>query len=322
MTPWYRGHSTCVKEVEDALPSRAFATSGRVELDRKRRRLLVLELPVGTWTKPYKESTLARMVDSGLVTQIDEHHTEERVHFELVLCAGATLGRLAAAGAPTIKAVAAELLALLDGTPPGGCKDGSASGRGTRAATRSKFANTPVPLTAAAAPTAWKALAMEKAIRLNNMHLFGSDSCIEHFASTAEVFHVHAKVRCDAYVRRKAHLIEQTEAEQRRADERARFIDLVVSGTVRVKEMKRAPLLSCLRNDHSFTTSPAPEELLEMGIGHLTTDQAAKLRKRARSLQTQAAKLRRRTVQTMWLDDLAALRRVLDTQSELHGGGN
>ncbi len=81
MTPFWRGFTGVVEEVNNS-----YETKGVYEI--KKNKLIITELPIGTWTQNYKEF-LEKMYEADQTNKTKnfigykEHHTDTKVHFEL-----------------------------------------------------------------------------------------------------------------------------------------------------------------------------------------------------------------------------------------------
>jgi DNA topoisomerase-2 len=74
--PWFKGFTG---RVECCSPDR-FTTTGVYQFHSPS--LVITELPVGTWTQPYKEF-LETLLTQGQITQYTDKSTDETVHFEI-----------------------------------------------------------------------------------------------------------------------------------------------------------------------------------------------------------------------------------------------
>eukprot|EP00879_Flechtneria_rotunda_P032639 GHRR01035889.1.p1 GENE.GHRR01035889.1~~GHRR01035889.1.p1 ORF type:complete len:230 (+),score=83.06 GHRR01035889.1:563-1252(+) len=119
MQPWYRGFRGGITEVPNKKEdSKTYSSSGIIEQTGDDK-LTITELPVRTWTQPYKEmlegllkgtmSTVpgrakkdkedgAALGEGPLLADYKEHHTDEDVHFDLELVPGKMAACLATAG--------------------------------------------------------------------------------------------------------------------------------------------------------------------------------------------------------------------------------
>ncbi len=81
MTPFWRGFTGVVEEVNNA-----YETKGVYEI--KKNKLIITELPIGTWTQNYKDF-LEKMYETDQTNKVKhfigykEYHTDTKVHFEL-----------------------------------------------------------------------------------------------------------------------------------------------------------------------------------------------------------------------------------------------
>eukprot|EP00923_Selenidium_pygospionis_P050556 GHVN01087387.1.p1 GENE.GHVN01087387.1~~GHVN01087387.1.p1 ORF type:complete len:1160 (+),score=123.64 GHVN01087387.1:2-3481(+) len=86
LLPWYAGFVGSISKIGE----NRFQTTGVFTKDPKKRDLYTItELPIGTWTQPYKEYLEKLMVGDNktpaIVKRYKEHHSEKSVSFEITL---------------------------------------------------------------------------------------------------------------------------------------------------------------------------------------------------------------------------------------------
>jgi DNA topoisomerase-2 len=77
-TPWYRGFRGTI---EAAGPEK-YISKGVYTHDPLQRRLVITELPIGTWTQSYKEY-LEHLLTQNVITQYIDKSTDETIHFDV-----------------------------------------------------------------------------------------------------------------------------------------------------------------------------------------------------------------------------------------------
>ncbi|KCV68037.1 DNA topoisomerase II, partial [Fonticula alba] len=189
MHPWYRGFSGTIEKFQ---PDR-YRVSGRVtRLDATT--VEISELPVGTWTTPYKEMLEGLMQDTlteketasgatrksgspALVKEIREHHSNTTVLFHVVLTeAGAALSD-------------------------------------------EEFS---------------KRFKLTSTISLSNMVLFDAQGRLRRYDSPLAILEEFYHLRLQYYVLRKEDLLRHLMHEQSVLSNKARFIKMVISGELRL----------------------------------------------------------------------------------------
>jgi DNA topoisomerase-2 len=78
-TPWYRGFKG---QIETGSAADKFLSKGVYTHDPLQRRVVITELPIGTWTQPYKEF-LEGLLTQGTIAQYIDKSTDETVYFDV-----------------------------------------------------------------------------------------------------------------------------------------------------------------------------------------------------------------------------------------------
>jgi len=79
MLPWYKGYQGTIERVE----GKGFLCTGKYEI-LSDEELEITELPIGKWTRDYK-NFLEELAVKEEIDEIREYHQENRVHFVLVV---------------------------------------------------------------------------------------------------------------------------------------------------------------------------------------------------------------------------------------------
>lgn len=77
MYPWFRGFKGKVEKVENG-----FNIKGNYKLDKENSKVIITELPIGTWTTPYKEF-LDKLEEDKIIKGYKDKNTDESVYFEI-----------------------------------------------------------------------------------------------------------------------------------------------------------------------------------------------------------------------------------------------
>lgn len=193
-----------------------------------------------------------------------------------------------------------------------------------------------------------KALHLKSSMSLNNMFLFDSDGKLKKYSSPEEILKDFAKTRLEVYQLRKDHLIRELAKEAALMSEKARFIQMVAEGQLKVEsrptrevteEMQRlgfrtkqdidagkveiAELKSPRRHkkrrvidvqdeDVDLSGKDGYEYLLKMKLWTLTKERAEKLMQELEQRLTKLKELQKMTLEEMWENDLLALESALD----------
>jgi DNA topoisomerase-2 len=164
-----------------------------------------------------------------------------------------------------------------------------------------------------------------------NMHAFNAAGKITKYANAEQVSAEHFTLRWDAYVRRKDALERKYAYEVALSGSKSRFIadilngDLAVvkptGGAVQLSEL-RAELnrrgfvpLEELRRQHLLEVDGGDEKqfsyLLGLPIQSLTEERAQALSAQAVEAAARLEALRARSIEMLWMDDIAALETAL-----------
>lgn len=82
MIPWYRGFTgTITSDPEDVM---RYKCTARYTYNTDSRVLDIYDLPIGTWTNDYKQF-LEKLVTESVVDSFSEYHTDNLVHFKVVV---------------------------------------------------------------------------------------------------------------------------------------------------------------------------------------------------------------------------------------------
>jgi DNA topoisomerase-2 len=77
MYPWYRGFKGKVEKYENG-----YNIKGIYKIDKENSKVIITELPVGTWTTPYKEY-LDKLEEDKIIKGYKDKNTDESVYFEI-----------------------------------------------------------------------------------------------------------------------------------------------------------------------------------------------------------------------------------------------
>lgn len=145
-------------------------------------------------------------------------------------------------------------------------------------------------------------------ILTSNMHLFNERGAITKYDSIQDIFEDFYRTRHRFYVKRKAATMAVLERDKKDADDKRRFIQLVINKTIPLLGMDTQAVEKTLdelkferRDDGTFA------HLLNMPIQSLTADRALALQKHAHALQTKLTQCADTSVEQLWLHDLTVL---------------
>lgn len=164
---------------------------------------------------------------------------------------------------------------------------------------------------------------LKSAIHLSNMHLFNSQGSIQRYTSPLHIIEEFMPVRLEYYGKRKQFVLQRLERVVERLHNRANFVSLVISGELRISKRTKQELVAELRQ-RGLASLPAAEHavednsiergydyLLSMPLSSLTSEKVAALMHERSSKESELTRLRAKSEQDMWQDDLRALRDAL-----------
>eukprot|EP00435_Cladocopium_sp_Y103_P015238 s2274_g3.t1 len=195
-----------------------------------------------------------------------------------------------------------------------------------------------------------KALHLKSSISLNNMFLFDSDGKLKKYSSPEEILKDFAKTRLQVYQLRKDHQIRELAKEAALMSEKARFIQMVAEGQLKVesrptkevteemqrlgfrtkqdidagkveiaelksprRERKKRRVIDVQDEDVDLSGRDGYEYLLKMKLWTLTKERAEKLIQQLEKRLAQLKELQKMTLEEMWEKDLLALESALDS---------
>lgn len=270
--PWYLGFIGTIAAHKDG----SYISKGVYRwLDNQT--VEITELPIGTWTDDYKEFLIELINNNNkYLRDFESHYTAKTVRFILKLYPDArdNLGN--------------------------------------------KFENE------------FK-LNSTKNLSLNNIHLYGADGAIKKFKDTTEVIKSWAEVRIRKYLERKHYQIKKMEESYKLISAKVRFIQEIIDGTIIVNNKKISEVISQLKakkypmqgqntdvtsgnvledNNENDDNNGGYNYLVRMPIYHLTMEKKKALEKEASDLNMTIKALREKSIQTIWREELADLKKV------------
>lgn len=162
------------------------------------------------------------------------------------------------------------------------------------------------------------------------MHAFNTDGKISKYDSPEDICAEHFFVRYNAYIRRKDSLERKYAFDEALASSRSRFIGCVLDGGLRLmkstggaisftdmqanlialKFMPYEDLVSTHLGSNALSTDDDKKQfsyLLSLPIQSLTEERMLYLQEKAQQASAKLEKLRKQTIEMMWLEDLDSL---------------
>merc|ERR1712066_217189 len=174
-------------------------------------------------------------------------------------------------------------------------------------------------------------LRLKSNVNETNMVLFDHDGKIHKYKNVVEIMQEFAKIRLKYYDVRKKYLVDKLTLEKELIGNRARFIGMICAKKLHVNNRKKADVVKDLTRlkFKKFGDTKAPrtgyEYLLIMHIVSLTLERKRELEKLLDLKTAELNKLKKTTIQTMWMEDLDRLEAAvtpLCTEGESDGGAD
>jgi len=169
-------------------------------------------------------------------------------------------------------------------------------------------------------------------INETNMVLFDSTGKISKYKSALEICEEFAGVRLKYYDLRKKYLINKLTLERDLLNNRARFIQMIISKKLNINNRKKVDVVKDLTRFkfQKFGDSTPPrtgfEYLLIMQIASLTKERKEELERMAKEKSAELEKVKRTSIQQMWTSDLdileKAIREMYEKEDEAVGDGS
>jgi len=175
------------------------------------------------------------------------------------------------------------------------------------------------PIEAVADEDLAKALRLSSSEACSHMYLFDAAYKLRLFETYDAIVQEHARERLRVNERRKAALLQDLQRRRDRAEVRARFIELVITGALKLTGLRRAALEAELRDVHGLPPLPdAAGELgydavLKLDFASCTAEHIEKLQRERAALAASLAELEAKTPASMWSEDLD---RLLEAHAE------
>ena len=160
-----------------------------------------------------------------------------------------------------------------------------------------------------------KNLRLTSKVSLTNMHFFDETNSIHKYNSATDILETFYTVRLHYYGKRKAHKLGVLQHELNILTYKVKFIEAVIADEIAVAKQSKCELEDTLQTLQypTFITSESQKTanynyLLQMPIYTLTTDTLAALRKQADDKQLAHTTLSDTTLEALWHTDLTAFR--------------
>jgi DNA topoisomerase-2 len=159
-----------------------------------------------------------------------------------------------------------------------------------------------------------------------NMYLFGVDGAIKKFESPEEIMSYHSRERLELYSTRKQYQLEELDEQIAMLTQKQRFIQLVLSGDIDVRNKSKQLIAEAIRAHNIVTDEPGGEGeddadeaseavltpqmkmLLKISLFDITEEEVAKFMNKIAALRVERDTLANTPPEHIWLSELNELR--------------
>lgn len=157
-----------------------------------------------------------------------------------------------------------------------------------------------------------KAFKLQSTLDIGNMHAFGANGNMTKYANEVEILEEFYHQRRALYEERKKYQIGAYQQSIEKLQQKIKFIEMVIGGTIQFKGKPKDQLVSELQS-HQFQDI---DYLLSMAMWNLTHDKITILKSELLCQQNQLHLLQNTTIYALWEHDLNAIASILTPQKE------
>lgn len=154
-------------------------------------------------------------------------------------------------------------------------------------------------------------LTTTKYTNLTNMHLFKPDGTIQKYHSVYEIIDEFCDIRLEFYEKRKAYILNHMNKELSLISYKVKFINEIINDTIDLRKKKRDVINNLLKNkgypelnNNISSLDKSYDYLVRMPLDILTEEKVAELEKKQNDLQNQYNTLYNKSEKMLWVDDL------------------
>jgi DNA topoisomerase-2 len=268
--PWYQGFNGIISKIDE----QSYEVYGTWSV--KGNKVIIDELPVGTWTTNYCEF-LEKLLDNTSDTKKDVKKTKEKKTKEKE-----SNPFLSYTKANTDTKVHFELT-FEDGFLEN-CKNLD------------------------------KMLKLVTTFKISNMHLYGPEGSIKRYDNVAQIIEDYYQVRLELFAKRKQLQLEVLEHQLALISWKVKFILMVIAGKIEVNNKKRILIeenlekLKFPRLSVNIESNKSYDYLLSMPIYNLTYEKIQELKKQEKEKQTEYDDLSAKSPEDIWNSELEILK--------------
>lgn len=294
--PWWKNFKGTVRELSE----------GKYEIEGKytyvsENVIRITELPIGTWTSPYK-TFLDDLVTKEKIVRHVLVPDDEAVDITITLNPGPE----------RLSDIDAQIESIEE-------RQGAVT-----LATRKRKAK---ELQTAALPQITDLFKLKSRIATTNIHLYTSpypratkQSHIEKYPNVSSIYQDFFETRRTAYIARKQFRLDELEKEFRIASARVIFLTAKLDGTLIIEDRPLEDICSDMKTIHHLPTaedigrgmkSEGFDYLLDMKMSSMSREKVQHYKTECDTISQNIVLLRETTIESIWLQELTELERVL-----------
>ena len=152
-----------------------------------------------------------------------------------------------------------------------------------------------------------KKLPLKKSLNTNNMYLFDPSGKIKKYQSAHEIVREFVKVRKELFEKRRLHLLEEIGERLEELNEKIRFIELVIKGSIEVFRKKKSDIEEQLRRFKFKLLDGTYEKYLSIPLYAFTSEKISALQSEIKDKLCEQTSYQSTTATDMWTSDISML---------------
>tara|TARA_B110001469_G_C9644341_1_gene325034 strand:+ start:896 stop:4246 length:3351 start_codon:yes stop_codon:yes gene_type:complete len=272
MIPWYKNFTGIIKQISDC----KFITKGKYDI-LSENKIKITELPIGTWTSNYKKFLDNSIIDkkdkskTKFILDYEDHSTDDKVEFIIKMNTNIS-----------------QYIVYDDKTNM---------------------------------DTIEKLFKLTSTKTTSNIHLYDKGNHIKKYKYIKDIIDDFCKVRLDLYCKRKDYLLEELQRKTILESSKLKFIEYVIEDKIVVYKNSHTNIVKSLQQNElpyivngiveTKYTTQSYNYLTTIPIRDFTQEKIDELKKRVENLEKEHNILEKKTVKSMWLEELDQLEKQL-----------
>lgn len=148
----------------------------------------------------------------------------------------------------------------------------------------------------------------------NNMHAFSTNGCMKKYSDVKEILTEFYHQRLRTYKQRKEYQTKILKQNIHKMDQKIRFLQEVVNGSISFKGKRKQELIQELQNKGFVGQPPSNnyDYLLNQPLWNMTADKISSLTQENNQLKSQLRILSKKSAEMIWEDDLNELLNIIE----------